>query len=31
VDHGRMKSEVDEFFGGEDRVDSEDPWSRRRA
>jgi prevent-host-death family protein len=28
VDYARMRQEADEFFGTEDRVDDDDPWSR---
>lgn len=31
VDHARLRADVDEFFGGEGRVDDADPWSRRRG
>lgn len=31
VDHARMRTEADDFFGGEDRIGDEGPWSRRRA
>jgi len=30
VDYVQMRAEVDEFFGGEDRVDT-DPWERKRG
>ncbi|MFH9075147.1 type II toxin-antitoxin system Phd/YefM family antitoxin [Streptomyces alboflavus] len=31
VDHRQMRSEADEFFGGEDRVGDEDPWESTRG
>lgn len=31
VDHGRMRREADEVFGGEDRVGDDDPWERGRG
>lgn len=31
VDHARIRTEADEFFGVEDRVGDDDPWERRRA
>lgn len=30
VDHGQMRREADELFGGEDRVGDDDPWERIR-
>lgn len=29
VDHARMRQEADEFFGTEDRVADDDPWTHR--
>jgi prevent-host-death family protein len=29
VDYVRMRAEVDEFFGNEDRIGDEDPWVGR--
>lgn len=31
VDYDRMRREVDEAFGDEDRVDNTDPWQRGRG
>lgn len=31
VDHARMRSEADEFFGTRDRAGEDDPWERRHA
>lgn len=31
VDYARMRQEVDEFFGTEDRVGAGDPWERDRG
>ena len=31
VDHERMRQEADEFFGGDDRVGTDDPWERPRG
>ena len=31
VDHARMHTEADEFFGTQDRVGEDDPWERNRA
>jgi prevent-host-death family protein len=31
VDHTRMRTEADEFFGTQDRIDEDDPGERRRG
>lgn len=31
MDYERMRQEIDEFFGDEDRVGHDDPWERRRG
>ncbi|WP_431961967.1 type II toxin-antitoxin system Phd/YefM family antitoxin [Actinacidiphila sp. bgisy160] len=31
VDHGEMRREAEEFFGGADRVGGDDPWERERG
>lgn len=31
VDHGLLRREADEHFGGEDRIGDDDPWGRRDA
>lgn len=31
VDHARMRTEADEFFGTQDRAGDDDPWERRRG
>jgi prevent-host-death family protein len=31
VDYAQMRHEADEFFGGADRVDDDDPWERPRG
>ena len=31
VDHARMRTEPDEFFGTQDRAGDDDPWEPRRA
>ncbi|MFD0418124.1 type II toxin-antitoxin system Phd/YefM family antitoxin [Streptomyces sp. NPDC127108] len=30
IDHGQMRREADELFGGEDRIGDEDPWGATR-
>jgi antitoxin (DNA-binding transcriptional repressor) of toxin-antitoxin stability system len=29
VDYAKMRSDIDEFFGNEDRIGDDDPWERR--
>lgn len=31
VDYGRMRDEADAFFGTEERVGEDDPWTRARG
>ncbi|MFD0199821.1 MULTISPECIES: type II toxin-antitoxin system Phd/YefM family antitoxin [Saccharothrix] len=31
VDYAKMRADIDEFFGDEDRIGDDDPWERRRG
>ncbi|MEV8438973.1 PhdYeFM domain-containing protein [Actinosynnema sp. NPDC051121] len=31
VDYAKMRADIDEFFGNEDRIGDDDPWERRRG
>jgi len=31
VDHGHMRQDADDYFGGQDRIGDEDPWERARG